>query len=335
MRRLIAVILGIFVALCVATPANAATHVDTIIGALQKAPVYVEQGTEGTTATTAADLKGKLLKDDTVVLVMLPADATFTQSDVDALAQQISNGLKGERIVGIAVGAQFAGAASSLPSGTADDLMSRAVTVSTNSVETLVTYVRNVHDWMDAHPEAIAKPKPTKVKGAPILWGGIGGGILSVLTFVVISLVNRRRIRSKVHYTAPAGLNDPVQTMMRIRERLRGDTVMYDAIELVCRYTEAYFKRFTSEKKESATLRLFNSQLKMAVDVIESYDYVYHNQEYVDEPQKFLEQGRDSIRGLAETILASIKKGNNGLLMDYKVKSGILDAQRYKNPKFH
>src|SRR4051812_19978714 len=81
MRRLIVVVLGIIAALSVATPANATTNVDAIISALQKAPIYIGQGTEGTTSDTAASLTSKLHENDNIVLVMLPADTTLTQDD--------------------------------------------------------------------------------------------------------------------------------------------------------------------------------------------------------------------------------------------------------------
>ena len=351
MRRLIAVALGLFVALSVAIPASAATSVDTIVGALQKAPVFVVDGTEGTTSDTAATLTGKLSDGDNIVIVMLPADETLSVEDVNALTQKISNGLKGERIVGIAVGAQFAGAASMLPSGTAADLMNRAQTVSTNSVETLTTFIRNVHDWQKNNPDYIPTPKPEKAESGVPVWPFIVGGVLLVTIMLVIFLTTRRRIRGRVHYTAPGNLNDPVRSMMEYRKRLERDRYwdtyspsinaarresverMFVAIDATCRYTEAYFKRFASEKKNSGTLVIFNNQLELAQKVVKDYVYTYENSEFVDNPIQVMKRGHDAIEGLAETILSSIKKGNNDRLMDYKVSTNILDANRYKDPR--
>jgi hypothetical protein len=352
MRRLIAVALGLFVALSVAIPASAATSVDTIVGALQKAPVFVVDGTEGTTSDTAAALTGKLDDGDNIVIVMLPADETLSVEDVNALAQKISNGLKDERIVGIAVGAQFAGAASMLPTGTANDLMNRADTVSTSSVETLITFIRNVHDWQRSNPDYIPTPKPEKAVSAVPVWPFIVGAVVILVTItLVVFLTTRRRIRGRVHYTAPGNLNDPVRSMMDYRKRLERDRYwdtysppinaarkesverMFVAIDATCRYTEAYFKRFASEKKNDGTLTIFNNQLELAQKVVKDYVYTYENAEFVDNPIQVMKRGHDAIEGLAETILSSIKKGNNDRLMDYKVSTNILDAQRYKDPR--
>ena len=351
MRRLIAVAFGIFVALSVAIPASAASNVDTIVGALQEAPVYVDDGAEGATSDTAATLLSKLYDDDNVVIVMLPADETLATEDVNALAQKISNDLKDERIVGIAVGSQFAGAASILPSGTANDLMKRAETVSTNSAETLITFIRNVHDWQKSNPDYMAAPEPAKAESAAPVWPFMIIGVSLVVTMSVLFLYTRRRIRGRVHYTAPGNLNDPVRSMMDNRKHLeterywdnfsptvnaaRRDSVgrMSAAIDATCRYTEAYFKRFASEKKNSDTLTIFNNQLELAQKVVKDYVYTYENHEFIEDPIEVMKRGHDAIEGLAETILSSIKKGNNDRLMDYKVSTNILDAQRYKDPK--
>jgi hypothetical protein len=335
MRRLMVVVLGVFVALSVATPASATTNVDAITSALQKAPVYIDQATEGTTPDTAGTLTTMLNGNDNVVLVMLPADTSLTQEDVNALAQKISSGLKSQRIVGISVGAQFAGAASIMPSGVASDLMHRAAVVSTDSVETLGTFVRNVHDWQTSNPSYVPVLKPAKASGPGFPWWIVIGGILLVMILLVILIINRRRIRSQVHYTAPGGLNDPVEKMMKLRERLSNHDDMYDAIDLLCRYTEAYFKRFTPEKKSPATITAFSNQLELAQKVVEAYADVRKDPQYYDDPQKVMSRGVDSIQGLADTVLASIKKGNADRLMDYNVSTNILDAQRYKDPNSH
>lgn len=335
MKRLIVVALGVFVALSAAAPASATTNTSTVVGALQKAPVYIAQGTEGTDSGTATTLEEKLRDDDNIVLAMLPDNSKLTQENVDALAKKISNGLKGKRIVGIAVGTQFAGAATILPSGTAADLMERASTVSTNSVETLVTFVRNVHDWQQANPQPTPVSKPAKGNdsGFALL---IVIGVLVTLIIAVFTFLHNRRIRTRVHYTAPGGLNDPIKAMMRLREHLSSNDGMYSAIDTLCRYTEAYFKRFTSEKKSSSTVMAFNNQLELAQKVVEAYVDVRENPQYYYDPSGVMKRGADSIKGLADTVLASIKKGNADRLMDYNVSTNILDAQRYKNPPtFH
>jgi hypothetical protein len=335
MRRLMVVVLGVFVALGVAAPADATTNVDDINSALQKAPVYIGQGTEGTTLDTAGTLKMMLNDHDNIVLVMLPSDDSITQEGVNALARQISNGLKTKRILGVAVGTQFAGASSIMPSEVASDLMHRAAVVSTDSVETLGTFVRNVHDWQTSNPSYVPVPKPVKASDSGFQWWIVIVGILLVMILLVILIVNRRRIRSQVHYTAPGGLNDPVEKMMKLRERLNIQDDMYNAIDLLCRYTEAYFKRFTPEKKSPSTITAFSNQLELAQKVVEAYADVRKDPQYYDDPQKVMIRGVDSIQGLADTVLASIKKGNADRLLDYNVSTNILDAQRYKNPNNH
>jgi hypothetical protein len=332
MRRLIAVAVGLFVALSVTTPAQAATQVDVIVGALHKAPVYVAQGTPGTTSETAASLTGKLFENDTIVLVMLPDNASPDQEDVNTLAQKIDKGLKGKRIVGIAVGAQFAGAASKMPSGIADDLMNRAASVSTNPAETLGTFVRNVHDWQAANPEPAAT-SGAKASSGWLWWLFLAPAFILLLVYLLIRLLsNRLRIKPKVRYTAPGTLNELVRTLMRQRNELHERDPMREAINLTCRYTEAYFKRFAGERSASDAIVRFGNQLNLATKVVKDYSYAIENPEYIDEPDKVSRLGLDSINGLADTILKSIKKGNSELLLEFRANTSILEAQRYKNP---
>ena len=333
MKRFIAVALGLIVALSVAIPAAAAATANDIVGALKEAPVYITSGTEGTNSDTAPSLMSKLYENDNIVLVMLPEDSMVVQEDVNELARKISDGLKNEKIVGLAIGTQFAGVASILPSGTATELMNRAKTVSTNSVETLSTFVRNVHDWQSAHPEQVATPKPSKADEPDAFkpWPFAAGfAIGTVIGVIILVNLNRRRVRKRVHYTAPAELNNPVRELMRSREQLRENDQMRAAIDLVCRYTETYFKRFPAEKKSTDAIKLFNNKLELAQKVVVEYVYTSKNRDFVTDADDLLARGLESIQGLAETILTSIKDRNNDRLMDYKVNTNILNAQRYR-----
>ena len=334
MRLLMAAAFSLVAAVNAVTFASAVPNANDIIEALQNAPVYVADGTEGTNPDTAGVLLEQLRDNDQVVLVMLPEDPSLTPETLNALTEKISDGLNDERIIGITVGDQFDATASILPSGTADELMKRADTVSTNAVETLITFARNVHDWQRLNPDLVAPPADPADAGAWMVWL-IGGGVVVIIsTVIAVVMINRRRIRSTVHYTAPSGLNDYVTRLMRLRENLDAqDTRMRHAIEMVCKHTEAYFKRFTAEKRVPLTVKAFERHLDRAEQVITEYTYASKNPDYVDDSKLVIDDGVQSMEALADIILDSIKRGNNKQLMDYKVITTVLKADGQRDTR--
>ena len=108
---------------------------------------------------------------------------------------------------------------------------------------------------------------------------------------------------------------------------------MAQAINDVCRYTEAYFKRIPAEKRNSATVKQFEHHLSLAEKVVETHIDAAQHPDFYDGAEMVLAKSTQTIEGLAETIVSSIRQRSNERLMDYEVNARILDAQKYRNPK--
>jgi len=329
-RRLVSVVLGLLAVFLTASAAQASTDVDDIIQALQESPVYVADGIEGTNSNTANVLMGQLSEDDNIVLVMLPSDEAATPEAIERIADQISDGLGGEYIVGVAVGDTYDADADSFPSGVADELMRKADSVSQNPIDTLGTFVRNVHDWVRSHPEAVA-PSPETAGGSDITVLFITIPIALVLSVVVTFVVRaaRRRVREEVQYNGPRQLRETIRNLMNISKRIK-DNQMRDAIEEVCKYTEAYFSRLHPDKRySSSAVTAFERHLNSVYSVVERYVDIRNNPEYYDEPQKLTTNAVASVEDFGEYVLKSIKSNNRRSMTDFTVDTKILSAQRF------
>jgi len=327
-----AVPLGLMLALSVSSPASASPDVDRIVDALQEASVYVATGTDGTTSDTASTLMEQLRDNDNIVLVMLPEDPTLTTEAASRLADQISNGLDDERIVGVAIGDQFDAAASILPSGTADELMKRADTVSTNSVETLITFARNVHDWQRLNPESIAPPA-TADAGSWFIWVA---GVVIVLVIGAGTLITlrvaQRRTHTQVRYTAPGGLNEPIRRLMNQVKRIpEHDSPMVDAVNNVCRHTEAYFTRLQPQKRhDEVAIQAFEKHLSIVQRVVDVYIDSLKNDDYFDDARATRQDALEAVTALSDSIRQSVKRNNRGLMLEFTMQTKVLSAERYK-----
>ena len=141
---------------------HAEDYIADAVEALKTSTVYVAPGTAGTDYDTAAKLQSMLRSDDNIVLVMLPMEVG-SGTDINTIVRTISDGLGNQRTIGLAVGRDVIGYGPLLPAGVAADQMQRADSVSNDPVTALITFSRNMHSWLDAHPQPkpTATPKPT------------------------------------------------------------------------------------------------------------------------------------------------------------------------------
>ena len=362
MRKVALAACGVITLLCMATPAYANASPDTgdIVEALQESPIYIAPGTEGTNSDTAAVLEGQMREDDSIVIVMLPSDENTTTSDLEDLTQEISSGLGDGVIVGVSIGDTYDAYASTLPPGVADELMQNADTVSQSPLDTMGTFIRNVHDWERLHPGQVVKPEP---EGAPAGSEGfnagvpvsIGSGVLvAVLVTTGVILFKRRRktrIHEDVMFTSPRAINGYVHTLMELhdqlaspeferRENKRRDKKkgfdsslvrMADALVDVCKYTEAYFSRLHPDKRLSSSVRdTYIEHLQTIETVVKRYMDMTLNPDFYDDPEPAREAGVSSVEGFAEFVLKCIRQNNRTAMTDYSVGTKILAAQRYR-----
>ena len=357
MRQVALAALSVFAALLMGGPAHAAASPDTgdIIDALHGAPVYIAPGTEGTNNDTAALLEGQMHKGDSIVIVMLPSDANTSQEELQHVTQQISDALGKNVVVGVSVGSTYDATGPSLPAGTADELMGNAETVSQSPIDTMGTFIRNVHDWEQLHPEQVktsheAASHPAGFNPAPLVIGGVLGVLLVVSAGVVIRRRRKTQIHDEVQFNAPHGVGNQIKALMELRSQLLGSDFTYreeprgrgknvtsqpasmaDALQDVCKYTEAYFSRLHPDKRLSSTVRdTYIEHLETIQSVVKRYIDITLHPEYYDTPDADRQNGLESVQGFAEFALKCIRQNNRTAMTDYTVGTKILSAQRYR-----
>jgi hypothetical protein len=322
--------------LTLATPAQAAT-IDDAVAALKDAPVYVADGVSGTSPTTANELTAKLNDGDNIAIVMLPADA----GDPSQLAAQIDQATGHKRVIGVSVGDQLEAAAAVMPLGVAADLMSRAQSVSTSTIETLSTYIRNVHNWQDQHPHEQASKPTKKDDGLPL--------VLFVVVFLaalgsvvcVIGAIRKasrqpgaERVDAKFK-ASPDKVRDLLKSIMDLRPQVR-DPDLVSIIETACQDTEEYFKRSATKGKENDDTVVFTNHLQSVRGVLVQYIDIqtnprfYEDRDIPNNPQKLLRQGYDAVQGFAVFVEDSIRRGRRSELTAFQVDTKILSAQQYR-----
>lgn len=331
MRIIPAALCGLAV-LAFATPASAVSYVDGAVAALKADPVFVAPGTEGTNVDTPAVLRDQLNEGDHILVVMLPSSAKGEiGNDPVGFARQIDQALGGNHIIGLTVGDQAVAYSAALPAGEATDLMKRATSVSTTPSETLVTFIRNVHNWQRQHPEAVASQPPSKPGGFP--WWGVGA-FLGALIGLLIALIVQRRVASsdteeRPRLRSPNEVKDLLEQILQLRSQVNNQMVR-SLITQIATDTEQYFerqRRFGGNLREDTAT--FQRHLQGLRDVLERYIDVQNNHRYFDNPLQLMGSGVDAFQGFAEMVLNSIKRGNRKALTEYHVNTDILQAQRY------
>jgi hypothetical protein len=95
----------------------------------------------------------------------------------------------------------------------------------------------------------------------------------------------------------------------------------------MCLDIEKYFKSGSNDKKKDALF--FYERLTEVDEVLIKYIEVQDNKRYFYNPNDLLIRGKESVRDFSTYVLDSIRRGNAADLIDYKVNTNILEAQRY------
>ncbi|MGV9001876.1 MAG: hypothetical protein ACOH18_02880 [Candidatus Saccharimonadaceae bacterium] len=356
MKRITLAALGVLAVFGIAAPAYASESPDIggIVDALHGSSVYIAPGTEGTNSDTAAMLKGQMRDGDSIALVMLPSNQAISSESLQQITQKISDDLGGSIVVGISLGDNYDAIAPSLPAGIADELMRNADTVSQSSIDTMGTFVRNVHDWERLHPEQVSRPDDVALAGSSssFIPESIGAGLISFLVTSIIIVVLRRRktrIHEEVRFNAPRGISGSIRSLMEFREtidspELRRRSIknlknsrtnslddMSTALLDVCKYTEAYFSRLHPDNRLSSGVReTYEKHLLTIEQVTKRFIDMTLYPEYYDDAASSKLQGVESVQGFAEFVLNCIRQNNRTAMTDYTVGTKILSAQRYR-----
>lgn len=340
MRYVALVACSVAAVLCMASPAYAEAsppNIGEIVDTLQESSVYIAEGTEGTNSDTAAVLEGQMREDDQIVIVMLPSDAEITTEEIQQITTQIADGVGESVIVGVSIGDTFDAAATSLPAGVADELMRNADTVSQSPLDTMGTFIRNVHDWERLHPGQVVKTEPeaVAVPGGPDLTLPVGGVtalvLSSVITAALIVRKRRRMTHSKVKYTAPPVLNEWVKQFVRLSEskELKGSTMATLLVD-VSRHTEAYFTRLSpSNRRDQAQLDAFTGNFERVRNIVDTYLQTKREPQYApSDPREILQKCEATVRDFAEHIQENVRNKNREDMLDFEVNVKIISAQR-------
>lgn len=309
------------------TVAMAADSTEDTVRALRHSPVYIAPGSPGVTPDTAGVLAASLHGGDNIAIAVLPS----TPSDPRAFAEVVDRGLDGKQIVGIAFGNDFAAASSVLPAGVAVDLMNRAHQVSTGTQETLVTFVRNVHNWQSAHQgEPASKPQKKhddgSSAGAIFIMLAIGAALIGAgVTYLL-----RKGGNAPVKFRdSPDDVRKMLKDLLGLREKIN-DAKVRAMLTSICQDTEAYFSR---ARKAGVAIdkdvETFREHLESLTKVLDKYIDVQNNGRYYYDEEKELAKGYRGVEGFAQFALDSCKRSAQRGLMDYNVDTDILDAQRF------
>lgn len=323
---IIAVLLGI------AVPAHAGSYVGEVSNGLKSTPVYIAANTEGTDGDTAGTLVQQLNSNDNIALVMLPASASDQfGSGLGPFVKQVSAAIGSKRIIGVVMGSQAVGYAPAMPTGVAADLMHRAVSVSTNNIEVLTTFVRNVHEWQQQHPEAKTTSKPKSAASSSHFLGVlmliVGGIVVFVLIIAVAEHVQKSRTgEARKHFDGPSGISDQLNRIARLRDQV-ADASFQKVLFQCCTDTERYFKKYSSDVELDALT--FGTHLDSIINVVAKYLEVQEFPRDFNDPETIMQGAKHSVSGFADYVIKSIRNGNDSRLISYRVDTNILDAKRY------
>lgn len=313
-----AVALAILLTLLVSNFSLAGNYITDAANALQRSPVYVAPGIEGTDSDTAGKLQALLNSHDTIVLVMLPEDAQAQlAADPSTITESLSKQLGNQKIIGLTIGSNPSGFgyAPTLPIGVATDLMRRATSVSNDPVTTLSTFAQNVHQWQAAHPQPKPTPTPSAAHQKQGGFDPIPLLVLACLAAVIGGLVIIRR--RSIPYLLSQIINKSKQVDdYKLRE------VLYQLPKDVQRYLQS---NSTNKKRD---LPFFKDRLVEVTTILDRYLDVQNNHEYYYHPSQELQSGKQSITDFSTYVLDLIRMGNSVDSLDFELDMAILHAPR-------
>jgi hypothetical protein len=319
------------------SPAHAA-DVSAVVTALHQSRVYVAPGTT-IKANESASIMDRLNSHDGLYVAIFPAGI----DKPDALSAGISQALGGKNVVMVVVGNDSAMTSTLLPLADATVALSNAQSVSSNPVDTAITFVDNVHDYQTKHPEAIVKTMPkatpkggTKGSGSSnprTIWGvACIWLIVLVIVWGTSSTIKRRRRR-------PVRLPDPpgkIPSLVGgIRRQLSGidDVRVSTGLEKALVNLSQLFirlKKNVDEHQITLATNAYVDRLETLARVVDRYTDVQNTRElgYYRNPDMAMQHGREAFQGFADHVLTAIQDANEGKLTEFEVDTRLLRTTR-------
>lgn len=211
-------------------------------------------------------------------------------------------------------------------------MMKRADSVSNDPVTALGTFAQNIHKWLAAHPQPTPTPKPTPapIQNKQTPWLAIVIVIVCAVIFAAVFFILRRKGEEegeeRTRFIAPDQVKDMLSKILRERERIY-DEELRQLLYQMCVDIEKYFKSSSNDKDRDA--QFFKERLAEVKDVLIKYVEVQNNTRYYNEPEGLLYRGKKSIKDFSGFVLDSIRRGNAENLLEFKVNTNILQAQRF------
>lgn len=324
MKRVAIVLVTFFVFFVPTTFAD--NPIAEIASKLKQSPVYVDLRTEGVDKDTQGKLLARLNPGENFALVMLPSSAeTEVGADITTIASRLSEQLGNQRIIGLAIGRKLVGYAPSLPVGVATDQMRRADSVSNDSQTALITYVQNIRLWQRDYsvttPTPTPKSTPTPVPPAPKKEEGVED--LLPLAFVIVLLVLTGLTWLIVRY---AVMVQVLLTKIDEQTNLVKDQTLRRALIEVVSDTRKYLKSYSRGLRRD--YRIFHGHLRTVDQILTKYLDVQDYSRYYERPDNLLAQGKQALVDFRDYLLASIRRGRDADLEEFRFKVDIMAARR-------
>jgi hypothetical protein len=335
MRRFITCV---FCCICWVAIGSAAAHgadaVDTAITQLTAgARVYVEPGTEGTTSNTTAALKQALTENDHIVLVMLSANSSSTES-IDQVVQRIDAATGRQLIVGVIRGTDAVGYSSVLPDGVASDAMNRAMSIAPNQTEALLTYARVIHDWQTAHPLPTASPSSGGKTQAGVEWWvpTTGGVIGAAIGTAAIWLIRRRNAgfhaQSMVagFEASPPAIRKQLQELLMLGERVDDDSLRKEIASIAKNINDFFEMSHASNRETSDDAKVYAGHLDTILIVLRGYMAIQGKPHLFKNATGQMTEASTEIKQFGGFVLSSIQDSNDFDLRSFKTSIATLKA---------
>lgn len=314
--------------------AHGADVVDTVITQLTAgARVYVEPGTEGTSSDTTAVLKQALTENDHLVLVILPADSSPTES-IDQVVRRIDAATGYQFTIGVIRGVNAIGYSTVLPDGVASDAMNRAKSIAPNQTEALLTYVRVIHDWQTAHPLPTASPSSdgNTQTGVDLWKPTIGGVIGAAIGVVAFRLIRRRNAGFRAQGMAagfeasPPTIRKQLQELLILGERVTDDSLRKEITSIAENINDFFGLSHDSNRETSDDAKVYAGHLDTILTVLRGYMAIQGKPHLFKNAAKQMTEASADIKQFGGFVLSSIQDSNDFDLRSFKTSVATLKA---------
>jgi hypothetical protein len=335
MRRLIAYAIC---CLCWVVIGSAAAHgadaVDTAIAQLKAgASVYVQPGTEGTSPDTTTSLKRALKEDDHIILLILPATGSSTES-IGQVAQRIDAATDHKFTIGLAQGGNVIGYSTILPESVASDAMERAKSIAPNQTEALLTYARVIHDWQAAHPSPSASPSTEGDAERGFNWWPptIGGAIGAIIGTVAFRVIRRRnagfRARSVVanFESSPPAIRTKLQDLLMYGQQVRDESLQQEITSIANNINDFFELSRASHRETSDDAKVYASYLEIIAEALRKYVFIQRKPHLFKDSDEQMKEASAEIKKFGGFVLSSIQRSNDVDLRSFKSSIATLKA---------